>query len=284
MKRPHPILILALLPTLSLAADPRTEISLNGDWEYRKMERLDTPPGPGDWKPAPVPGTMRGFDYERAWFRRSFTLPAGRPGRRVKIEFDGVKYDSRVYVNGKPVGGCFNGYDAFEVDVTDALLPDGPNQLLVGCHDWTGVFSPGKVDFSEKPPWQRPRSFVRDKVIAPIGGHCDYYGIWGDVRLKTVPAVYVKDLFIKPSVRNGELVVDYQIADESAEDVELELSALVEDRGQDALTLPPARLKIASGALVSATLRQAWPNARHWSHEDPKLSIPRALGSLGGAD
>ena len=271
MKSILPILILALLQSLSPAADPRAEISLNGGWGYQKVEQLETLPGADGWKPTQVPGTMRGFDYERAWFRRTFTLPAAQPGRRVKIEFDGVKYDSRVYVNGKHVGGCFNGYDAFEVDVTDALLPEGCNELLVGCHDWTGVFSPGKVDFSQKPAWQRPRRFVRDKVIAPIGGHCDYYGIWGDVRLKIVPPVYVKDFFIKPSVRNGELVVDYQIANESAGDVEVELSAMAEDQGQVVLSLPSVRLKVASGAVVSATLRQAWPGARRWSHEDPYL-------------
>ncbi len=281
MKPTLPIFILALLPSLSFAADPRAEISLNGDWEHQKVAELDALPGSDNWKPAQVPGTIRGFDYERSWFRRSFTLPAGQPDRRVKIEFDGVKYDSRIYVNGKHVGGCFNGYDAFEVDVTDALLPEGPNQLLVGCHDWTGVFSPGKVDFSEKPPWERPRRFVRDKVIAPIGGHCDYYGIWGDVRLKIVPPVYVKDLFIKPSVRNGELVVDYQVANESAADVEVELSAVVEDQSRDALSLPPTRLKIASGAVASATLRQAWPGAHHWSHEDPHLYHLRTHLSTG---
>ena len=36
--------------------------------------------------------------------------------------------------------------------------------------------------------------------------------VWGDVTLEAHPAVYIKDLFIKPSVRNGELVVDYTIA------------------------------------------------------------------------
>ena len=199
-------------------------------------------PKTGPWQTIQVPGTLRGYDYERVWFRRSFTLPETMRGKRIKIRFDGVKYNSRVYVNGKHVGGCFNGYDAFEVDVTDAVRFDGPNELAVGCHDWTGVFSAGKFDFSEKPDWQRPRRYVTDKVIAPIGGHYDHYGIWGDVVLVAHPAVYVKDLFIKPSVRTGELVVDYTVANESAEAVEVELRAIVEDEGKrSACDCPPRR-------------------------------------------
>jgi len=44
----------------------------------------------------------------------------------------------------------------------------------------------------------------------------DYYGIWDDVTLLAHPAVYIKDVFIKPSVRNRELVVEYTLANESS--------------------------------------------------------------------
>ena len=188
-----------------------------------------------------------GYDYERVWFRREFSVPPSLKGKRIKIQFDGVKYNSRIYLNGKHIGGCFNGYDAFEVDATDAIVFGKPNQLAVGCHDWTGVFSEGKFDFSNKPGWQRARRFVTDKVIAPIGGHYDHYGIWGDVRLIAHPAVYVKDLFIKPSVRNEELVIDYTVANESNSAVDLELRSLVEDNDQTALQFPTAKVTIPAG-------------------------------------
>ena len=107
------------------------------------------------------------------------------------------------------------------------------------------MFSEGKFDFSEKPDWQRPRRYVTDKVIAPIGGHYDHYGIWGDVQLVTHPEVYVEDLFIKPSVRNGQLVVDYTVANESDREMEVQLRSAVEDHGNDVLQMPDGSLLVS---------------------------------------
>ncbi len=277
-----PLAVCILWATTAVAENaPRQEISLNGSWQYQKVAQLDEPAEAGPWETMDIPGTLRGYDYERVWFRRSFSLPPSMRGSRIKIRFDGVKYNSRIFVNGEHVGGCLNGYDAFEVDATDAVRFDGPNELAVGCHDWTGVFSPGKFDFSKMPAWQRPRRYVTDKVIAPIGGHYDQYGIWGDVVLVAHPAVYVHDLFIKPSVRNGELVVDYTVANESSKSVELTLRAIVEDNGRDALQLPTVQLSVPAGKSVTTTLRRKWPDARYWSHEDPYLYHLRTELSTG---
>ena len=275
------ILLLASPAFAEQRQNQRQEIDLNGQWEYQKATAIESPPESGQWQPISVPGSLTGWNYNRAWFRRSFELPASIKGERIKIRFDGVKYNSRVFVNGKHVGGCFNGYDAFEVDATDAVRFDGPNRLTVGCRDWTGVFSEGKFDFSKKPDWQRPRRFVSDKVIAPIGGHYDQYGIWGDVTLASHPAVFVKDLFIQPSVRNKELVVEYTIANELPDSVEVVLTGVVEDSKRDVLQFPKTRIKIPAGKSVTTTVRQPWADARYWSHEDPFLYHLRTELSTG---
>jgi len=270
-----------LAATFSAGESARDELDLSGSWQYQRVAELESPPQAGEWKTMQVPGTLRGYNYERVWFRRTFTLPDTMRGKRITIRFDGVKYNSRIYVNGQQVGGCFNGYDAFEVDATEAVRFDAPNQLAVGCHDWTGVFSEGKYDFSKKPAWQRPRRYVIDKVIAPIGGHYDYYGIWGDVALVAHPEVYVKDLFVKPSVRKGELAVDYTVTNQSAKPVQVELRATVEDQGNDVLRLPSATLEIPAGGTASKTLKQPWSDAHYWSHEDPYLYHLRTELSTG---
>ena len=268
--------------TAMTGASPRQTASLNGDWQYQNVENITTPPTAGKWTEITVPGTIRGTNYERVWFRRSFMVPEKMRGSRVKIEFDGVKYDSHVYVNGKKVGGCKGGYDPFVVDVTDVVCFDGPNELAVGCHDWTATFSPGEVvDFSSKPDWQRPRRFVKNRVIAPIGGLYDSYGIWGDVRLTTQPAVYIKDLFIKTSVRRGELVVDYTVANESNKDVEVELQPTVEENGKDVFKLKPMWLLVPAGKQATATVQRAWSKPRLWSHIDPHLYHIRSQLSTG---
>lgn len=46
------------------------------------------------------------------------------------LEFDGIMWESNVYVNGKKVGGCHFGYLSFEVDITDAIVP-GDNLIAI---------------------------------------------------------------------------------------------------------------------------------------------------------
>jgi hypothetical protein len=127
-----------LLPSAATAADDgRQELSLNGTWQYLLVAELAAPPMDGAWKIARCPGTLQGTDYQRAWRRRSFETSPAMRGQRIKIHFGGFKYHSQVWLNGRQVGGCFGGYEPFDVDVTDAVRFDGPNELLVGCHDWT---------------------------------------------------------------------------------------------------------------------------------------------------
>jgi hypothetical protein len=267
----HLTVYACLLAAPAAAAEVRQELSLNGPWEYQRVAELTSPPTAGTWTNCTVPGYLSGTDYQRAWLRRTFAVPAAMRGQRIKLHFGGVKYHSRVVLNGQPVGGCFGGYEPFELDVTAAIHFNGPNELLVGCHDWTGVFTPGKVEFPQGAHWEAVRNAPRDKILSPIGGIYGLFGIWDDVSLRATPAVYVKSLFIKPSVRRGELVVDGVVANESAQDADVELLAVVEDHGQDVLPMPTTKVKIPAGQVAAVSLRQAWTKPPLWSHLDPHL-------------
>jgi len=295
--------VLALATACLAGAAGRQELSLSGRWEVQKVAELGGPPKGGAWTPAAVPGYLRGSDYERAWFRRTFAVPKAMRGQRLKLRFGGVKYNSRVVVNGKRVGGCFGGYQPFEVDVTDAVDFDKPNELLVGLHDWTGIFTPGKIDLGATKEWNRLRSRPRDKILAPIGGLYGLYGIWDDVTLAAHPAVYVKDLFIKTSVRGKRLTVDYTLANESPADAQVDIAAAVEEgrrsfsdlrksenrsRPRDAdarvvLRLPVARVRVPAGGTATVSAKAAWPNPHLWSHVDPHLYRLRTELSSGDA-
>jgi len=91
----------------------------------------------------------------------------------------------------------------------------------------------------------------------------------------------VKDRFIKPSVRRGELVVDYTLANESPADADVELRACVEDQGADVLRLAPVRVRVPAGKTAAVTVRQPWPEPHLWSHVDPYLYHLRTELSSG---
>ncbi len=270
--------LLLMLP----GSDPiRAELPLDGDWEFQRVTELTEPPTGGEWSACKVPGYLAGTDYQCAWLRRSFTIPSAMRGQRIKLHFGGVKYNSRIYVNGRHVGGCFGGYEAFDIDVTSAVQFDQPNELVVGCHDWTGVFAPGRVTFPADTAWDATRGVPADKILSPVGGLYGLFGIWDEVLLQTHPAVYVKDVFVKPSVRRHELVIDYMLANESDRDVRTTLRAVVEDGDRAVLEVGAADASIPAGQTVVIRLKQAWPNPPLWSHLDPHLLMLRSELATG---
>ena len=57
-------------------------------------------------------------------------MPAGAPGQRVYLEFEGIRMAGVVYLNGKLLGRHEDGVSAFGFDITDALKPAEEDNLL----------------------------------------------------------------------------------------------------------------------------------------------------------
>lgn len=250
----------------------RQEVNLGGDWEFVKV--ADLAPGPPDtgWAPMRIPGVLSGYDYERAWFRRDFVVPETMRGQRLELHFGGVKWNSTVRVNGTTVGGHFGGYEPFDVDITSVAQVGESNRLELGCHDWTGVFVDNETDFSvmrELPT--DPRDVPKDKVLAPIGGLVTQFGVWDEVTLRSHPTVWLSDLFIKPSVRQATLTVDFTVSNASPEAVTVSLESTVDDHGQAALRLPAASVTVPAGGTAEVSVEAPWQDPRLWSHEAPYL-------------
>ena len=66
-----------------------------------------------------------------AWYKRSLKTPTGLTGKRCLLYFEGVGSYATVFVNGRQVGHHRGGRTTFTLDITDALLPSGSNELLV---------------------------------------------------------------------------------------------------------------------------------------------------------
>ena len=54
-------------------------------------------------------------------------VPDDLRGKRVVIEFEGVRQVAEVYLNGHLLGGSRNGFVPFGFDLTPGLKPDGPH-------------------------------------------------------------------------------------------------------------------------------------------------------------
>ncbi|MEI7492900.1 MAG: beta-galactosidase GalA [Bacteroidota bacterium] len=65
------------------------------------------------------------------WYRKAFTLPETDKGRRLRIRFDGVFRDCKVWLNGHYMVSNMSGYSEFGFDVTDYILYGKRNVLVV---------------------------------------------------------------------------------------------------------------------------------------------------------
>src|SRR6185369_2730740 len=65
-----------------------------------------------------------------AWYRKHFTLPADSKGRKVFLEFEGIRHGGEFYINGKLVGRHENGVMAFGFDITEFVQP-GPKENVL---------------------------------------------------------------------------------------------------------------------------------------------------------
>jgi hypothetical protein len=214
-------------PILNQGWGIRYEESLDGTWEFVKVASLDDPVPTHGWEPIEVPSQFISSSYERVWYRKIFTTDSTWEGKRISLHFGGIKYNSTIYVNGNEAGGCFNGHEPFEVDITDAVIYGAENEILVGVHNWTGLLS-SPVPLSEGISLG-DIFLAEDRLLSPISTNSDFmnYGIWDSATLRVTDPVFVTDLFIHTLVSESRLDIDISVSNSSNEDAEMTVTARI---------------------------------------------------------
>ena len=108
-------------------------IDLPHDWSIENLEGQQPNEVVGPFFKQSIGTTSTGYSVGgKAWYRKTFTLPANEKLSQTIINFDGVYMNSDVWVNGKFVGNHPYGYTAFHYDITDYLNPaNTPNVIAV---------------------------------------------------------------------------------------------------------------------------------------------------------
>ena len=96
------------------------ELDLPHDWSIEGPFDKENPATPGG---GALPGG-KGF------YRKTFVLDPATTGKRVFLEFDGIYRDSKVLLNGNPVGHRPCGYAYFSYDITPFLHPPGTENTV----------------------------------------------------------------------------------------------------------------------------------------------------------
>lgn len=249
--------VYAVIPQ-SVVGTYQPTLSLNGTWLFNPRPTADfyKQTVSEDWKPIVVPGqwSMQGYKVDSAAFagyRRTFTLPDDWAGRCVKIRFDGVSSEYRVYLNGTEVGYHLGGMTAYEIDLTRSLKA-GSNELQLA---------------------------VRSESLADMLGSLTQYaahqlgGITRKVTLFAVPQTHLSDIRIETDLddryQNAELKVLTGITNTTGQ-VQKDLSVRLSIDGLSTVieqTIP----QLAPGETWKGTLSGTILRPHLWDNEHPNL-------------
>ena len=187
----------------------RSRVSLDGSWQFfPDPEQQFTHQSLGQLEPRliQVPGPWQAqFDDLRdysgvAWYRKEFELPKATSTASAFLHFGAVDYSTTVWLNGKEVGRHEGGYLPFEIDISQQLLHDRPNELIVR------VIDPGndadflpEFTFAEIP-------HGKQSWYGPIGG------IWQSVYVERRHPLHLQSLRVTPDVPGEQALVRITIS------------------------------------------------------------------------
>ncbi|MBL7110764.1 MAG: hypothetical protein ISS19_02340 [Bacteroidales bacterium] len=188
----------------------------------------------GPWRNIKVPGGGYNSDMQeeplidqkdvkdQVVYRRMITIPASNTGSVYKIEFGAVNHGCEVYIDDKLVGEHTGPMMPFEVDITDHVEPGRKYELNVFSYpQWHYDYNvPHGFIYEEarNHPDTKPDFSIESGWASKFG-----YGITKYVRLRIYPEVYIKDIFVQPSVTGNNLKIDVWVHNHSSRDKDLML-------------------------------------------------------------
>ena len=266
------VLLLSLIAVLLLAGGPvnsavtsRETVALNGTWLYAYSTNESLPPVVG-WQEVEIPSfVVWNANRPYIWFKRSFALPPGFPRERVYLRFQGVKYASRIYLNGTFLGEHRDGFTPFELAVPAWVLRPS-NELLIRVSDVRSALAPEAAGREITDLWD-----LEDTLLYPVGSQHFRLGIWQDVRLVAYPEVRIENAFVRTSVRERKIVLEVTLENLTPQPQTVALEGKVLDGDEIALRFPSAQISLAPRGRKTVSLEREWRDPRLWSPDDPYL-------------
>jgi len=228
----------------------RDWLNLNGIWDYAITAKDRMQPREFDGQilvPFPIESALSGVMKRVGpdnclWYRRTFNIPQKwGEGIRILLHFGAVDWETTVWVNGLKVGRHRGGYDPFTFDITHALRPAGPQELVLSVWDPSdaGTQPRGKQVRKPRGIWYTPVT-----------------GIWQTVWLEPVAPRHIDGLKLTPDVDASKLIVEIGTRLTRSDNVTVEVSAdgklVAQAKGLNQIEVPI-------------------PNPHLWSPDDPFL-------------
>ncbi len=273
-----PLVVLLLIGCNSTTQRTRVVEDFNNGWSFTLAENIE-PAAPNcddaswrkvnlphDWsiefdfnESAPATPGGGALDGGTGWYSKCFTLENDDSHKQIFIDFDGVYWNSTVWVNGTEVGFRPNGYISFRYDITDFLKFDSENTIIV------------KVDNSKQPNsrWYSGSGIYRNVRLTKTDKI--HVGQWGTY-------VTTENISSKSATVNIKTTVE----NSSNKDEQVTLiSTIVDNKGKD-ITSQKSIQDIAAGQNAEFTQSAIVSNPTLWSDKNPYMYSVRSEVEVGG--
>jgi len=238
-------------------------MSLNGLWQYAPGDGQGAPPFGRTLEgqvlvPYPVESVLSGVQKHSdfMFYRRLVDVPAAftAHGQHVRLNFGAANHDATVYVNGTRVAHHAGGYTSFGADITSALRPHGPQEIVVAVHA----------------PVDGANVMVGKQRLKPEGiFYTAASGIWQSVWLEPVPATSLAQLVFTPDRGLDAFTVTSKV-DGGGEGATLHVTAYADGKAVG-----------EAGGPAGQPLRLAVAHPHLWSPQDPFLYTFKATLTQG---
>jgi hypothetical protein len=174
-----------------------TWMNLNGIWDYAVLTKGQSAPAKFDGQilvPFCLESSLSGvgkplLPTQELWYTKKFTVPATWAGKDVVLHFDGVDWETKLWVNGKKVGEHKGGSDPFSFNITP-YLKNGEQQIVMS------VWDPTDTDLQAR----------GKQVLDPRGiWYTAVSGIWQTVWLEPLNKTSVQQFVPVPDIDNGKI-------------------------------------------------------------------------------
>ncbi|MGH9338958.1 MAG: glycoside hydrolase family 2 protein, partial [Acidobacteriota bacterium] len=191
-----------------------------------------------------------------AWYSRPIRIPPDWQRQRTFLLIGASDWETKAWLDGKPLGEHRGGYTPFEFELTSYLQPGKEQHLVIRVDD---AARPFKLEGKQ--------------------GYGEAKGIWQTVYLEARAAVYIETLQFTPNIDQERVAVQALLSEPVGQSSELKLRFKTGN--------PPASQVVQP---VPAGSRQvsfevSIPEPQLWSLNDPFLyEVQAALSAAGGED
>ncbi len=299
-----PLPVSSAEPHYQPPASPRAVYNFNPGWKFAFGNTAGAEQPAFDdsaWASVSLPHTWNETDTYRAfishgggdqgekmfgigWYRKHFKLPASADGRKIFLEFDGMRQAGRFFVNGQPIGKYENGVTAVGLDITKAVKFGGQDNLLAVQVDnspnykeeATGTaFQWNSKDFNPN-----FGGLNRDATLVVAGRIYQTLPLYESLQTS---GIYVYPAAIDLQKKTADVNVEAEVVNETDDYASITLSAVIVDAtGVVRAQLDGNTSDLVAGEAEIFTASGPLTGVRFWDVKDPYLYRVYSILSVNG--